>query len=267
MPKIRSDRTQKENSAAFTLVELLVVIAIIALLLSILMPSLTKARMSAKAIVCQSHLQTWALAFTMYTQENRSLFPALMAGAGGKYGQWTISLKPYYGNETKVWFCPMARRPTTSGGGQPFAAWVVSEDAAGNPRPGDYGSYGVNAWIYSRTEVYEGFPHQNTWKTTNVRGANNIPIFGDCMWRGGFPEDDDIPQSSQTDWFVDDSQSLCYFNMNRHDTAMNMLFMDSSIRRVPLKQLWRLKWNRVFDTSKPFPAWPKWMAKFPEGSD
>ena len=41
--------------------------------------------------------------------------------------------------------------------------------------------------------------------------------------------------------------------------AMNMVFMGFSVRKVPLKQLWRLKWNKNFDITKPPPEWPDWM--------
>jgi prepilin-type N-terminal cleavage/methylation domain-containing protein/prepilin-type processing-associated H-X9-DG protein len=54
----------------FTLVELLVVIAIIALLLSILMPSLNKAREQARRIVCGSNVKQMALADQIYSQES-----------------------------------------------------------------------------------------------------------------------------------------------------------------------------------------------------
>jgi len=56
-------------------VELLVVIAIIALLISILVPALTKARQQAKTIVCRSNLHQYALAGTMYLAENDERFP------------------------------------------------------------------------------------------------------------------------------------------------------------------------------------------------
>ncbi len=56
---------------AFTLVELLVVIGIIALLLSILIPSLSKARQSAWTLQCASTLRQFAAANQMYISENR----------------------------------------------------------------------------------------------------------------------------------------------------------------------------------------------------
>ena len=63
------------NKNGFTLVELLVVISIIALLLSILMPALRKAREQAYSIVCKSNLRNYGLAGTMYLQSNDDMFP------------------------------------------------------------------------------------------------------------------------------------------------------------------------------------------------
>jgi len=59
----------------FTLVELLVVIGIIAMLISILLPTLNKAREAGKAAKCLSNLKQINLAIIMYVNENRGLLP------------------------------------------------------------------------------------------------------------------------------------------------------------------------------------------------
>ena len=63
------------HRSAFTLIELLVVIAIIALLVSILMPSLSSARSQAKSAVCLASLKRLATGINIYLSNHRDRFP------------------------------------------------------------------------------------------------------------------------------------------------------------------------------------------------
>src|SRR6195952_241109 len=73
--------TSLRRRSGFTLVELLVVIGIIALLISILLPSLAKARENGKRIVCLSNLKQIGNAIVMYSNDNKLYFPRASAGA------------------------------------------------------------------------------------------------------------------------------------------------------------------------------------------
>ncbi|MGB9625676.1 MAG: type II secretion system protein [Phycisphaerae bacterium] len=69
----------------FTLIELLVVVAIIALLIAILLPSLSRAREQAKMTACATKVRALALAFVMYSADNTGLLPGACRDA---YADW-----------------------------------------------------------------------------------------------------------------------------------------------------------------------------------
>ena len=86
------------GKAGFTLIELLVVIAIIALLVSILLPSLAKAKDLAKAAMCGSQNRNIALGFLLYREE----WDFLPWPAYGVYNPYIVGLSGIYGLRASV---------------------------------------------------------------------------------------------------------------------------------------------------------------------
>jgi prepilin-type N-terminal cleavage/methylation domain-containing protein/prepilin-type processing-associated H-X9-DG protein len=72
-------RCSVSRRTGFTLVELLVVIGIIALLISILLPALNKAREQANTTKCASNMRQLYMYLAMYVGENKNFLPALPA--------------------------------------------------------------------------------------------------------------------------------------------------------------------------------------------
>ncbi len=97
-----STATQKPLQLGFSLVELLVVIAIIALLMSIIMPSLGKARSAAMRVKCSHNLKQAYLALHMYIESNEDVYPCSQdpqpeppLGYWLWMGRWRSFVEPY----------------------------------------------------------------------------------------------------------------------------------------------------------------------------
>ena len=112
-------RNEKSRRFGFTLIELLVVIAIIALLLLILMPSLRRARTSAKRLVCAHNLKQVSLAIDLYLYSNDNTYPCAQDPLPADYWLWMgrgwrSFVEPYLGgnidpNNPSVLLCPEDR--------------------------------------------------------------------------------------------------------------------------------------------------------------
>jgi len=241
------------------------VISIIALLIAIFLPALARARAQTKAVVCGANLRQWAQIFMTYAVEHDD-------------NMWFNVLEPYSEAETmnvksnKFWCCPMATKTWNEGArpGLPTSAWYLDhEDLVNDIGPAVYGSYGINAYIYNA-------PWKTYWKTINVAQAYQVPLFMDCKFFEIYPKPYDSPPPVEEfydgNWLQNEMRHSC---MDRHkNRTINCAFLDSSVKKVPLKCLWTLKWHRTFDVKGKWTPtgpvkvqpedWPDWMRKYPE---
>lgn len=97
------------KSRFFTLIELLVVVAIIGILASILMPSLSKARKKARAVLCKNNLKTIGIANVLYADSNEGYFAPNTQGDGDRWAKYS-QFREFTGwnSESTSWMIPNA---------------------------------------------------------------------------------------------------------------------------------------------------------------
>ncbi|MFB0553130.1 MAG: type II secretion system protein [Phycisphaerae bacterium] len=250
---------RKENG--FTLIELLVVIAIIALLMAILMPALNRVKKQARTVTCQASLHQWTLIWSMFTTDRDGYFHQ---GLGGESqtseGRWPVVMRTEY-RDLDMRLCPMATKPLSEGARNPFAAWGIFQD-------GSYGSYGLNEWLCNRTS---GSNASNYYRHVNIRPADRIPLFIDCFWYDVWPfHNNEPPLYDGATENLAGSNEMRRVCLNRHSGAVNSAFLDWSVRKVGLKELWTLNWHHNYDIHGPWTIagdvqssdWPDWMRSF-----
>jgi prepilin-type N-terminal cleavage/methylation domain-containing protein/prepilin-type processing-associated H-X9-DG protein len=261
-------REQKYLHRGFTLIELLVVIAIIALLMAILIPTLQKARKQTKVIMCQANLKQWSLVWSMYTNQNDDKFPMFIVNDNLLCSDWRTDLVgDLYSNEKEMLLCPMTTKTLAEGAPAKYA--ITVDNIFGRKS-----SYAINEYIMNGS-IIDGIaydPPSHYWGSTSVANANNIPIMGDsAWWHKSMPDPNDLPPEYDGQPVQGaTSGEMRIFCINRHDGFINMLFMDCSVRKVGLKELWTMKWHRKYDTMGLWTKaggvqpedWPPWMSRF-----
>ena len=162
----------------FTLVELLVVLGIIALLISMLLPTLNRARATGKRVACLSNLHQMAIASQVYINENHGRFPSaqFMSADLNTYYCWDLTTS--YATGSPVVTPGLLWRSTDPMRVQQCPAFEGKSNWAADPYTGY--NYNTSYLGHGQWEAIE-----TPAKATSIRHPERTAIFGDGQYIGG----------------------------------------------------------------------------------
>jgi len=236
------------NTAGFTLIELLMVISVIVLLMALLLPALQRVRKQARAVVCRTNLKQWGTILNIYVEENRARLPTVFDSYLFFRGTFISDEDPNVSGPSnpfdtkKIACCPMAVRPRPRGSkiGSTFEAWVDRYQD-----PPFRCSYGFNQKLLSFQSIDASTGKLRGLDVFSLTGRAKYPILLDCKVPHAVAMDHQEPPTERHPF------GWGAFCMNRHNGYINGLFLDWTVRKIGLKELWTLKWYSDFDTSNP----------------
>lgn len=178
----------------FTLVELLVVIGIIALLISILLPSLNRARESAREVQCLSNMRQVGLGMLSYTHQYKNTLPPIheswFTGVSSPTTWGALLLQGKFVGTEEVFYCPSHELPPTTAVGYTPMSYATYWG---------YFSYGMNLMLGHKWDPVAAY---HTFKMNEIRNPSETimvvenaftdasPNYGYFMaypWYGGNP--------------------------------------------------------------------------------
>ena len=220
----------------FTLIELLVVIAIIALLLSVIVPSLKKAKEAAKDIICRTNLKSMQLATILYTEANEGKMPEYNYASG----LWINKLTVFLDEVDEARYCPRTKKRenlqamSTYSFGRARRTWVWYWDGMDEP---EEGSYTINWWFYSNYQLNDDNYYRNI---NNVKIPMITPVFADSIWVDTAPRDtDSVPADFNLEGDNLNGGSMSRLLTYRHEEKTNVGFVDGSQKPVDLSGILR----------------------------